>query len=389
MKCADSWITLERCDTDRAGRAQWLERALVGLDLPVVIAELAAISGTPTDSEEVSPEAVRSWLGADATAVLQRGLEHLPKKKLDELFVRPELLVGLQELTLTEGGQHWSNLVQRDEATRRIASEQQERILANAGRSMPNPRGTRPDAARLPRDPAGRALNPTPAAKGFAGPARRKLLLLGPLAAIAAILAAALILSDQREPLPLPSDGEEKMAVTSNGRDDEKGEQTEPEPSADDGWPAHPLQDLMAYGKSPAEIKQGVLDRLNGSREWFVRLDEEEDLSITKLQTAAQRARDAVSAIEKLAGSDGIDFGDDKRSRLKVKCTSAKRELDHLRSMIAADTSQSAGIRRAKADISRLLKDVESALMEACSDAGSARRSSPEDRKDTPAIQDP
>jgi len=389
MKHADSWITLERCDHDRAGRVQWLERALVGLDLPVAIAELAAIGGTPADSAEVPAEEVRSWLGADATAVLEQGLEHLPKQKLDELFGRPALLAGLQELALTEGGQHWNNLVRRDEATRGIASEQQERVLGNAGRSMPGFRGTPPDAARLPRDPAGRAPDPTPAGKGIAGPARRALFLHGPLAAVAAILMAALILSDRRAPVQQPSGGEERMVIVSAVRADETGGRTQPEPSADDGWPAHPLQELIAFGKGPAQTKQEVLDRLDGSREWFVRLDEAGDLSATQLQTAAERARDAVAAIETLAGSDGIDFGDDQRSLLKLKCTTAKKELDHLQSMIAADASRSAGIRTAKADISRLLKDVEGALVEACSDAGPARRSSPEDGKDPPAIQDP
>lgn len=144
MSIGNSWAALEAGDAAPAARARWLERALVGLDLPVVIMELAAIAGDPAGLPEVPPGSVRSWLGSDATAVLQQGLDRLPRRKLDELFRRPGLLLGLQELALTEGGPYWNALVGQDAGLNVMAATHRDSVLASLGLGAAPPRRNRP-----------------------------------------------------------------------------------------------------------------------------------------------------------------------------------------------------------------------------------------------------
>lgn len=192
-RSADSWTTLEVGGDEPGARARWLERAIVGLDLPAVITELAAIAGRPADLTEVPPESVRSWLGPDATAVLERGLGGLPRRKLDELFRRPGLLAGLQELAFTEGGPYWNGLVRQDDATNVVVAKHRNAVLGRLGPSATSPRRSPFTPGNVPVAATGRPLDAPPASGRLSERVLRLLYVLVPLAAAAVVLVAVLL----------------------------------------------------------------------------------------------------------------------------------------------------------------------------------------------------
>lgn len=364
MRPVDGWIALEAADADPATRARWLERVVAGLELPAVIAELAAVAGGPAELAEMAPDAVRSWLGPDATAVLEEGLDRLPRRKVDELFRRPELLVGLQDLVLTEGGGRWHELIRQDRLTGTVAAGHRDVILRTLGLEAAAPRRGASPTRVLPAAAADRPAAPAATPRRLSPEARRRLFLLAPLAAAAAILVAVVFptLRPQPPERSSPTDEARTAVVTAPAPDD--AGVVGSGPVSDGSWPAHPWQELVLPEASRPPAAGDVLGRLTGSRDWSRRLDEARDLSATQVRAAAQRARDAVSAIETLAASGGIDFSDDGRTVVEAKCRTALRDLDHLQSAIGADERPGDGLARAKADIVRVLDDVEKTLVE-------------------------
>jgi hypothetical protein len=86
--------------------ATWLESELVGLDLRRLGAELAAVHrGSPAPVGTLD-----NWLAGYRDAVLRRGLAAMPPERLAALLRRPDWLLELQQLVLTEGGPYWDAL---------------------------------------------------------------------------------------------------------------------------------------------------------------------------------------------------------------------------------------------------------------------------------------
>ena len=86
--------------------ATWLESELVGLDLRRLGTELAAVHrGFPAPVG-----ALDDWLAGYRDAVLRRGLAAMPPERLAALLRRPDWLLELQQLVLSEGGPYWDAL---------------------------------------------------------------------------------------------------------------------------------------------------------------------------------------------------------------------------------------------------------------------------------------
>ena len=88
---------------DPAQLPGWLEGHLLGLDLAELVAELTAVHG-PAPRDGLSLQHV---LGTRQGAMLASGLRELPPETLRQFLVRPQLLLDLQELILTEGSRYW------------------------------------------------------------------------------------------------------------------------------------------------------------------------------------------------------------------------------------------------------------------------------------------
>lgn len=88
---------------DPAELPGWLEQHLVGLDLAALVAEMEAVH-RPGPSE---PAALGRVLGDRRDEVLGRGLAALPPERLGQLLRQPRLLLELQELVLSSGGDRW------------------------------------------------------------------------------------------------------------------------------------------------------------------------------------------------------------------------------------------------------------------------------------------
>jgi len=123
MNGTPDWTALDAAEiSDPAARVRWLEERIVSLDLGPLIDELTVLAGASANRVEPAPQSVRSWLGPDATAVLEQGLVRLPPGKLAELSCQPALLSGLQELVLREGGAHWNNRLRANAALATLAA---------------------------------------------------------------------------------------------------------------------------------------------------------------------------------------------------------------------------------------------------------------------------
>jgi hypothetical protein len=90
---------------DPAELARWLERQLVGLSLPELVAELTAIHGRAE-----SPLSLGDWFGILRNDVLARGLGVVGPDRIGLLLRHPKLLYELQDVVLSEGGRYWDEL---------------------------------------------------------------------------------------------------------------------------------------------------------------------------------------------------------------------------------------------------------------------------------------
>ncbi len=86
--------------------ASWLESQLVGPDLGMLVAELAAVR-----SSDSSDRSIDELMGREMPMVLSRGLTGIPAEVLRPLLRSPELLLQLQERVLLEGGEFWDGLI--------------------------------------------------------------------------------------------------------------------------------------------------------------------------------------------------------------------------------------------------------------------------------------
>jgi hypothetical protein len=124
----------------------WLERHLVGIDLPDLVAELAAVY----DAGRVPRGALADVLGGSTPDVLQRGLSALPREQFRRLLTQPFLLFELQELVLTRGSRYWRALESTSEARARAEAEWRKikAALPAADRGPPPPPPAPPWFAR-------------------------------------------------------------------------------------------------------------------------------------------------------------------------------------------------------------------------------------------------
>lgn len=370
VKCVESWGALDAVGGDPAVRARWLERALAGLDLQDVITELAALSGGPANLAEVPPELVRSWLGPDAAAVLQQGLVGLPRRKLDELFRRPGLLVGLQELVFTEGGPHWNDIVRQNDAMNIVVKSHRDPVLGRLGLTPPSPRrNVAPTGQHVsPGKPAGTGSTlPREPSVPERRPWQWPLFVMGPLAAAAAVLVAVLS-SRWRQPEEQPGPGRERVVIVKAVVPIEEGDQPEFEIAPGQPWPAHPWQGMTVPQTKPmAAVNSDLLDTLAGAQAWSRRLRGARNLSAAQVRDALERARDAVAVIEALVESGGIGFNDDGRTLLGATCRAAQARLSDLEAKMADDAVPDGGVAEAQADVARVLTDIEEILSETCS----------------------
>ncbi len=124
---------LEACQEESISRAQWLEEELVGPSLGVVVGELLVMAGQSVAEQQFTAEQAAEWLGRDLHPALSAGLATLPKDKLDELFRRPAILSGLQELVLVEGSEHWDGLVGRSDVFKATAAFHRRQLAQRLG----------------------------------------------------------------------------------------------------------------------------------------------------------------------------------------------------------------------------------------------------------------
>lgn len=134
---------------ETAALAGWLEQRLTGLDLGALVAELDAVHGPGT----ASSESLDTLLGNRRGRVLREGLRAIGPEDLQRLLRQPRLLLDLQELVLTEGGDHWQTLG---------AGMPETRVRAERGWARLEPllreqqTAARPDPSVLPRNRPGR-----------------------------------------------------------------------------------------------------------------------------------------------------------------------------------------------------------------------------------------
>jgi hypothetical protein len=137
-------ITLE-IPHDTTALPGWLEHHLVGSDLGALVAELEAVHGRAAKTLRLE-----QVLGRHRESVLGRGLAALPADGLRRLLLQPALLLDLQELILTSGGQHWIDLAASEPEHQQAAERGWRRLGASlaaegtaneAGQSDPAPSG--------------------------------------------------------------------------------------------------------------------------------------------------------------------------------------------------------------------------------------------------------
>ncbi|NNJ25772.1 hypothetical protein [Alienimonas chondri] len=116
---------LETIPDAAPARGPWLDSVLVGDDLDRLVAELDAL-GSAVAAERApvaqSPEAeLDALLGTHRSTALADGLAAAPAETVETLLTRPELLLALRTLVLTEGGPHWDAVASDDPALRAAA----------------------------------------------------------------------------------------------------------------------------------------------------------------------------------------------------------------------------------------------------------------------------
>lgn len=90
---------------DPAAVPGWLERQLVGPNLPQLVAELAVFHGEGTARD------LNSVLGDSRNTLLASGFAHVPRRVLKTLLTSPTLLFELQAEVMEFGGAHWDRLM--------------------------------------------------------------------------------------------------------------------------------------------------------------------------------------------------------------------------------------------------------------------------------------
>jgi hypothetical protein len=117
--------------------AGWLEQQLVGLRLGEVIAELAAVHR----GQHLEAMTLDQLLAGYKTAVLERGLASLQLAQLQGLLRHPQLLLDLQELVLSEGGEFWQELTAQNEDSTTAAQRGKSRVIPQPPAAPVQPRG--------------------------------------------------------------------------------------------------------------------------------------------------------------------------------------------------------------------------------------------------------
>jgi hypothetical protein len=88
---------------DRSEWAAWLERQLVGLNLPKLCKQLVTLGGTHPPRQTLE-----EVLGVERAMVLQSGLKgQVSVQQLQQLLSQPALLLDLQAMILEEGSDYW------------------------------------------------------------------------------------------------------------------------------------------------------------------------------------------------------------------------------------------------------------------------------------------
>jgi len=115
----------------------WLDRQLVGPDLPRLAAELAVLHGPPS-----APTNLGTVLAGYRDSLLESGVSALPRSLLSQLLRQPELLLELQGDVFAEGGSYWDGL---SEGTGDGAAERvRERVRDYVSHEPPRPEPARP-----------------------------------------------------------------------------------------------------------------------------------------------------------------------------------------------------------------------------------------------------
>ena len=89
--------------------ADWLEMIVCGGDLRNLVSELSAVSVSDGPSAEL-----KQVLGSELPSVLEVGLPALQEETVRRLLSQPSLLLDLQELVMSEGGEHWQSKLRAD-----------------------------------------------------------------------------------------------------------------------------------------------------------------------------------------------------------------------------------------------------------------------------------
>ena len=84
----------------------WLERELVGANLPRLVAELGVVHDAGGRTADLT-----AVLGRDRDALLAGGLAAIPRPVLSTLLTTPSLLPELQSLVFEFGGPHWDGVI--------------------------------------------------------------------------------------------------------------------------------------------------------------------------------------------------------------------------------------------------------------------------------------
>lgn len=97
---------------DKSQWPAWFEHQLVGSELRLLVRELELLGGqtTPLPDGVTWEEHLRVEFSDAIPSVLSRGLSSLSTADLQRLIRKPRLLLALQELVFTDGGEHWKNL---------------------------------------------------------------------------------------------------------------------------------------------------------------------------------------------------------------------------------------------------------------------------------------
>ncbi|MEM9186732.1 MAG: hypothetical protein AAGB00_09585 [Planctomycetota bacterium] len=112
---------------EHAARVAWLERELVGPDLPRLASELAALHGAGGEPAVAAELAVDSRL-------LDRGLSWMDDRQLAALLTHPTTLIGIQRRVLAEDSAYWSRVAPpADQRFAAAVDKTREVVLAAAG----------------------------------------------------------------------------------------------------------------------------------------------------------------------------------------------------------------------------------------------------------------